>query len=216
MNRKEFLKNVSAIGAITLLPKINIANTPKLQTNFHFIGLGNAGTNALIAFSKRNIDGTFTAVNDKFHTEILKTKNIDFFYFKNDDDKFLSLMKLRKKVFDKIPVMQNTNEHFILLAGLGGLTGSHLSTVLIDILEKENKRYTVIYSVPFPFEGNLQAALADVYLKGTQSNKNVKYVYADKLRTKYPSLKLSDAFNTLDNEMYDAWVNECNLVYPKN
>lgn len=216
MNRKEFLKNISAIGAITLLPKINVANTSIQQTNFHFVGLGNGGTNALVEFSKKNIDGTFTAVNESFHTEILKNKNVDFFYFKNEDDNFLSLMKLRKKIFDRTPAIQNANEHFILLAGLGGLTGSRLSTALIDMLERESKGYTVIYSVPFPFEGNLKAAFADVYLKGTQSNKNMKYVYADNLRTKYPNLKMIDAMKTLDNEMYEAWTNEYNLNYSKN
>lgn len=100
MNRKGFLKNISAVGAIIVLPRINFANTPKLQTNFHFIGLGDGGTNALVTFSKKNINGTFTAVNESFDTEILKNKNIDCFYFKNDENSFLSLMKLRKKLFD--------------------------------------------------------------------------------------------------------------------
>jgi len=215
MDSKDFSKSNFPLASIALLPKINFSKKVTNQTNFYFMGLGNDGTKALIEFSKQNINGKFIAINSNFSTNELSKMNIEFFNFNEDCDFILNMIKLNAIISEKKYNNQNTNEHYVLLASLGELNDAYLSTALIEQFKREETKYTLIYSVPFSFESYFKRAFADIYLKGTQSNKNIKYVYADDIGKKKPNLKMIDVMRALDNEMYKTWIIEFNLLYSK-
>lgn len=214
MNRIDFLKNVTALGAATVLPKLPLLKTENKEKQFHFIGIGGAGTNIVIHFSKKT-NGIFTAVNDKFSYEITENERVNTIVFnKNKEDFTLNLIKLRSEIFNT-ERLKNKDIHFVVLAALGGLQGSYLSSALINILENENQKYTAIYAIPFKFEGQYKEAIANIFIKGTKQNKNIQYVFGNDLIKKFPNLKMKDVFSKFDNEIFETWLIENNINFTK-
>lgn len=212
MNRKDFLKNISAISTLALLPKMVLPQPQIKKQQFHFIGLGGGGSNALLAFYNCNLKGTYTVISSMYNSKLLSDKKIKHFTWKDEPADTQNWNKLKQQLQQESSNISNAEEYFVLLVGLGGLTGSTLAMAIHRLLKNENKKHTIICTVPFPFEGPRNTMIAHQFIKNTQSNPNFKYVFADNLRIKYPGLKMIDAMKTLDNEMLEVWFNEMNRV----
>ncbi len=210
MNRKDFLKNISAVGAIALLPKIELSAKPIQHPKFHFIGLGSAGNKALLEFRKHIVNGTFTAINIdlKEHVVLSKNKKIDSCYWHKKRTEEESWDEIKSQLQEQSYDITNTNDHFVLLAGLGGVTGTALLTIISSMLQIENKKYTIICTVPYNFEGTRPSLASYQFIKENKINKNVNFIFADTFAKKYPGLKMIDCFSALDTEMLKMWLQE--------
>lgn len=207
MNRKQFITNLSGIGLLSYLPNYLQASTNVTNHTTYFLGLGRAGSIALLEFAKQNLKGTFTAINTNFNEDILTNKKIETYVWKEGNINSDNWKTIKDLINTKTINNASSKEHYVLLIGLGGNTGLAIMTGLVDMLKNEKKDYTVIATIPFCFEKTRQE-FAHSCLKILQPNINLKCVFADNLRIKYPGIKMRDAMKTLDKEMLELWLDE--------
>lgn len=146
-----------------------LSNLNKL---FHFIGLGGAGSNVLEGIYAKGFHAKFTCISnparphlpDKIHflkfippgqTSYPRGRASSGF---SDLNTPLHLTREIKEVFTE-------NERYILLAGLGGYTGTKLVEQLITWLHENDKEFMVICSMPYAFEGERRLYASSIVKK---------------------------------------------------
>jgi hypothetical protein len=133
----------------------------------HFIGLGNGGTNAVKYIWSQWVKGRFTVVNDPEDADIpdginlipFRSPKIRKFSGKKRDFYFPD-MEQPLELPDELSGLFRENCRFILLAGLGGYTGTKMAEALSGMLQKEQRDFPTICSMPFSFEGTSRLANA--------------------------------------------------------
>lgn len=174
MNRRDLLKNMAAFGFVTLFPNSVIKACDNSKPLF-IVGLGYAGCNMSNYFCKKGVKAQYLSIKDWDETcEDFKT--IDM-WFQED-------------------------YHYVLLAGLGGVTGSYLIENLNNHLLQKNKQVTTLCSQPFTFEGKLRNKRATIALENIQHIPNVHKIELDNLRPKYGNLSMKESFEKADEEVY--------------
>lgn len=91
-----------------------------------------------------------------------------------------------KSVFD-------SNEHFIILVGLGGLTGTLLGKSIFKLLNNRNANFEFIFSFPFKGEGKMRIARAKSAFEEFKDYRQFKSFCLDDL-IEYGNLTVCDAF----------------------
>jgi len=205
MNRRDLLKLLPRLGAITMVSNDRLFALPKSK-QIHFIGLGNAGSEALKHIYSKGIVGKFTSVND-ISTSI---PDINFIKFVAPPDKWISkgdkLIRISKMnneiiISDELKKVFENNERFILLAGLSGFTGTKLTAALNEYLKKQNKDFISICSLPFDFESDPRKLNAQIVVNNLKNKSNFEFFRLQSIREQYGNLKLKDAF-LLGNEFF--------------
>jgi len=205
MNRRDLLKLLPRLGAITMVSNDRLFALPKSK-QIHFIGLGNAGSEALKHIYSKGIVGKFTSVND-ISTSI---PDINFIKFVAPPDKWISkgdkvvrIPKMNNEIIisDELKKVFENNERFILLAGLSGFTGTKLTAALNEYLRKQNKDFISICSLPFDFESDPRKLNAQIVVNNLKSKSNFEFFRLQSIREQYGNLKLKDAF-LLGNEFF--------------
>ncbi len=205
MNRRDLLKLLPGLGSITMVSNDRLFALPKSK-QIHFIGLGNAGSEALKHIYSKGIVGKFTSVND-ISTSI---PDINFIKFVAPPDKWISkgdkLIRISKmnneiNISDELKKVFENNERFILLAGLSGFTGTKLTAALNEYLKKQNKDFISICSLPFDFESDPRKLNAQSVVNNLKSKSNFEFFRLQSIREQYGNLKLKDAF-LLGNEFF--------------
>ena len=199
MNRRKALKTLMTIGAIAVIPKTFIANsTAEIQP--HFIGLGNSGSNILKYFLKQNATAKFTCLTTtppRMQESEIKYIHIPYIGNKNENAK----LNIPAEVYD----MLEANDKFVLLAGLGGFSGSSLARELAIRLHSLNKDVQTICSLPYKFEGRKRRKEALNTLNTIRHLPKVKYLELDHLRQKYTDLVLSNCFDRGNREFWEVY-----------
>ncbi len=211
MNRRKALKTIMAMGAISVSPQMLLGkNKPSQQ--FHFVGLGNSGCNIARYFLSQNPKGKFTCITHS------KPKNLD------SRIQFIQIPPIGKiihpfgnpyhivsnpdaeiKLNHEVLQLTEGNDKFVLLAGLGGFTGSKLAQQLTLRLHEENKFFQTICSLPFTFEGTKRRKNALKVLNPIKELPQVKYFELDSLKQKYEDLILSKCFERGDMEIWEVY-----------
>lgn len=212
MNRKEFLKNISAMGGLSLLfPKMRSSENHLSIQHYHFIGLGGCGTRALLEFKAHKLNVTFSAVNVNLNAIKSIPEEVSYNYWDDsltDDtinwEGIKTSIKRQIRPYNTRDIIDK-NSHFVLLAGLGGNTGTRLLNIILSKLKEERRKHSIICTVPYAFEGGCRRKLALDFFKQHQTNQNYHFVDAEIIRKRNPGLKMIDAFRILDNEMYEVW-----------
>jgi len=211
MNRRKALKTIMAMGAISVSPQILLSKTKPSQ-QVHFIGLGNSGCNIVQHILNQNPKGKFTCITHS------KPKNLD------SRIQFIRVAPIGKvihpfgdpyhivsepdaKIMLNNEVLQLTegNDKFVLLAGLGGFTGSNLAKKLTLKLHASNKNFRTICSLPFKFEGTKRRNNALNALNAIDHLPQVKHLELDHLKQKYNDLVLSNCFERGDWEFWEVY-----------
>ena len=205
MNRRDLLKLLPGLGAITMISNTRLFALPKSK-QIHFIGLGNAGSEALKHIYSKGIVGKFTSVNDISSS----IPAINFIKFVAPPDKWISngdkLVRISNMnneiiISEELKKLFEKNERFILLAGLSGFSGTKLTASLNGYLEKHNKDFISICSFPFDFESDPRKLNAQIVVNNLKSKSNFEFFRLQSIREQYGNLKLKDAF-LLGNEFF--------------
>jgi len=205
MNRRDLLKLLPGLGAITIISNNKLFALPKSK-KIHFIGLGNAGTEALKLIYNKGIVGKFTSVND-ISTSIPSINFIKFIAppdkWISNGDKLIRISNMNNEIIisDELKKVFKNNERFILLAGLSGFTGTKLTAALNEYLKKENKDFISICSLPFDFESDPRKLHAQSVVNNLKSKSNFEFFRLESIREQYGNLKMKDAF-MLGNEFF--------------
>ena len=165
-----------------------------MTRQLHFIGLGGAGCNAVEYIHGKGIPATYTCIS---HPERPSLPS---------DIHFSSFARLSKwDLFDGYDLVAK-NRRYILLAGLGGNTGTYLVEEFMFLLQYHNRAFSVICSLPFTFEGQQRRIIANRVRTKFQSMNNFICFDLDSLVKHWGDMTLTDAFGKADERFY--WLSQ--------
>ena len=142
-----------------------LTNFIKMNKRIHFIGLGGAGCNALEYIYRQGIKANYTSITYPERPHL------------PPDVHFNAYARISKWHLFEAGTLFNENCRYILLAGLGGDTGSYLVEELTPLLWVQNKEFLILCSSPFSFEGNQRRIIAAGVKTKFQSMSNFVQFY---------------------------------------
>jgi hypothetical protein len=211
MNRREAIKLLASLGAVALLPR-GILQAPVSSREFHFVGLGGGGCNALENIHKKGVRAKYTCVTNPLRPHL--PPDVEFVRFVPPacfDRNYMD--SISKQSFDAAALPGPEIQHifrddstYVLLAALGGYTGSKLVRELAEYLVLKNKRFIIICSAPFSFEGKVNIALAERIKEQLRPLPDFHCFDLQSLREIHGNMTLSDAFAKADEQFYDIFM----------
>ncbi|MBK6345965.1 MAG: hypothetical protein IPF68_08485 [Bacteroidales bacterium] len=175
----------------------------------HIIGLGSGGTNAAKYIWNQWEKGRFTMINDLDNADIpdginlipFQSPKIRMFSGKQRDF-YIPDMEQALEMPDELTGLFRENCRFVLLAGLGGYTGTMMAEALSLMLHKEQKDFLTICSMPFSFEGRNRLTIAREAMERMKVIHNCHFFELDMLRNDHVNMALSEAFPVADSHFY--------------
>ena len=209
MDRRSAIKSILALGAVAVIPipnvfskGLNLAN----DKNLHIIGLGGGGCNALEYYYKQGVQAKFTCISEPRRPHLdSKISFIEYaqpkpFYYEDDWSNIeLTIPSEVKSVFD-------ADEHFIILLGLGGVSGTLLGKSLFHYLLIKNKSFDFICSYPFRNEGSKRVIQAKSAFKEFDKYGQFNAFRMENLRNESEDLTISEAFRKADEHSYKLFM----------
>ena len=203
MNRREALKVMTAIGALSIFPGMLVPGNPG-PVKYHFVGLGGGGCNALEYIYEKGVPARYTEITRSRRNGLPAEIGFINFgspgkYYRDDhleDDVIIS---------PEIENILTEDDFYILLAGFGGATGTNLARELSLYLSKRNRKFMVICSMPFRFEGEGRRTLARQTRGILEKFTNFRYFEMEMIRISCGHLPLSVAFERADEEFYNIF-----------
>ena len=206
MNRRRAIKTLTALAAVVYLPKFELFNNSR-PLKFHFIGLGGAGSNIIEHIHKKRINARYTCITSPERPHL--PDDIEFIQFGPADHDYHTY-KVEMKDLEITDAIQNTfnsDSMFVLFAGFGGTTGTNLTRQLSAMLHQKDKKFMIIYTMPFKFEGTSRNVFA---LKTEQAMDGISNVHSfnlEVIRQKYGNVTLNVAFEKADEFCYQLFRN---------
>ncbi len=201
MDRRKTIKVIASLGALTLLPSIDLINTSQ-KSNIHFVGLGGGGCNALEYIYRKGIKALYTCVTSPERQHL--PSDINFILFDSPEKYFLSKNWYCEKLIlpTEIEAVFKDNCYYYMLVGLGGYTGTMLINKLYPYLKARDKEFTIICSYPFRFEGKKRMEIANTKTKDIQNSVYFMSFKLEDLREMYGDMTLKEAFKKADEQYY--------------
>jgi len=174
----------------------------------HFVGLGKAGCKALEYIYSKGIEAKYTGITDP---GIQLSPSIDFIPFSspkqiryktNGEEIRISDLDQKFVLPDQIKELFNEDCHYIILAALGGFTGTYMAKELTLMLQDQKMSFRTICSLPFPFEGKPKNRIAESALQRLLPVPGFRYFSLDSFSEYYDNLTLSEAFEKADEHFY--------------
>jgi hypothetical protein len=192
--RRDALKRLAAIGALAFVPSVALWSSPAEQTT-HIVGLGGAGLQLLPYFQKRLPDARFTCID----TELPDTKpeNMEFI-----------TVNLASNLYETIQANFGSNDHYVLLAGLGGTTGTHLAEQLSSWLHRNQQSFMTICSLPFTFQGAAMRLHAEQAAARLSSLPGFHCIDLDEIGKPHGHLLMGEVFEKVDEAFYAKFLEE--------
>lgn len=95
-----------------------------------------------------------------------------------------------------------SEEMYLLVAGLGGYTGSYFLEALSIYLHENGFDFLSVASVPFAFEGSRRGSRARSVLSNLSGLRNVFHFELDEIIHRYGHMTVSEAFTTADGYFF--------------
>jgi cell division GTPase FtsZ len=169
----------------------------------HFVGIGQAGKNALIQINNNNEPGIYSYIDGI--PQLLTLPDIHLYQFSYTD------FNQNREHFDTgnyelpdyIINIFNKENRYVICVGLGGITGTHLVKKLYLRLKEKQIEFVVIASFPFSFEGKKRKIMAESAVRLFETN--CFYCFRlDELPVK-DFTSLWDAYNYADTMFYNIY-----------
>ncbi len=183
-----------------------------MKTEIHFVGLGNAGKHIAEYFHSKRVSGSYSVVTHP--DKITQTSDIENILYCHDvEDKIeRRRMELQNHTVESIHLITNEikqlfeyDTRYVLLSGLGKYMGTNLTLQLTDYLISKERKFHVLCSTPFAFEGDNTNDYAKIALKKLLQITNPKVISLNGLRKKYGNMKLAEAYDRIDNEFLEEF-----------
>lgn len=212
MNRRQLLQSIAVLGGATMLSPKHVFAMSSTKP-LHVVGMGDSGCKMLeYLIDKGSISSSaYTAINSDFkgysfpvERQIVIEVPSNTYTGRN-----LNLNALNETSHQLPPTITDAfsdkDKHYVLLAGLGGFTGSYLCKAIPSFLRANTLSYNSIISLPFTHEGLVKRnqAMAIKHSLGHQSN--TVFVDYDGIRAKHGNFKLKEAFNIANEHCFQAF-----------
>ena len=174
MKRRELLKGLGALGAMTLLPGI-LTSGNHSDTQLHFVGLGQGGTNAMVYIHEKGIEAKYSCITGSY-VEHLKPE-MEHLFFETPQDYRIGGIHYKKPmaITSEVKAMLSENHRYIILTGLGASVGTGLISSVIDFLNAEQKDYHAICCLPSLNMGRAKRTYAEEKKAEIEDRKNVLF-----------------------------------------
>ncbi|MEX2513198.1 MAG: hypothetical protein WD398_09850 [Cyclobacteriaceae bacterium] len=181
MKSRNTFDGFSVVESLPLISEGTPKNE-KVRPAMHIIGLGGAGTNILGHFHKKGIQAKYTSITNCERPHF--SEDINFIRFlppfkKNEsgDNRVWSVSDMSQplNIPQDVKELFDPNDQYFLLAGLGGYTGTYMVETLTPWLLKQDKKFVVICTLPFAFEGESRNSFASQVVKKFRHLLNFKY-----------------------------------------
>jgi cell division protein FtsZ len=177
------------------------------KKNIHVIGIGTAGSYLVKLLHKKGVDAKFTYVSDQKISELdEKAQFIEYVpqtVMQEIDGKEypVSDMSAMPELPQQLKDLPIHDDKYILLAGLGGHTGTYFTEQLAQEFERHQKPYAVVCSLPFSIEGRKKLAYATEAKRKLKQKGEFYCVELEKLRYQYGGMSIKEAFDIADEEI---------------
>ena len=183
-----------------------------VDKDIHIIGLGTAGCSALHYFQNKKIAAKYTAITET--NDLVSLEGIEHIPFTPPryvrykmKDRLIWYPDLDKQIVlpNGIKELFSQDHRFILLAGLGGYTGTYMAEVLSTMLNDCEMLFYTICSLPFPFEGTERNTFAITTFNKLRHISNFRYFDFKVLAEQYGDISLAKAFEKGDEKFYEIY-----------
>ena len=204
MKRKEFLKGIIGTAALCYVSRSLIfASDNKFAEGkrVHFVGLGGAGRNSLEYIHGKKVKADYTSIGDfscSSHESIQQVTFCKDFKHHFEAENMPSINEGSNLISTSFLEHSQT---IILLAGLGGFTGTVLGVYLMKKLKAYGKNVYLFATTPFNYEGNSRQKYLAFALKELEHEKNVFLISNEVRRKEFGNLPLEIFFEKTD-EMF--------------
>jgi cell division GTPase FtsZ len=179
----------------------------------HYIGFGGAGCNVVELLHKKGNSGSFTCITHPVRPN--QAAEIDFvhfippgeIFFHNGEELFRrSDPDTPLIVPPEVEVIFDNPGRFVLIAGLGGYTGTNMMEKFACQLHDHNIPFTAIASVPLRFEGTKRRKTARAAINRLRHLNNIHYLELETIAISNGNLPISTAFALADEMMVEMVV----------
>lgn len=198
MNRRELIKSLLAVGAISSLPKA-LKPSVKEQNHYHIVGLGTASAKVMQHFYNKGFKAKYSHIccdDESFYQG--NSIKIDRDLFLEQYGVFLDSLNLPSALNGFF----NTDENYILLAPLGGVSGSYLFRTIYNHLKNKQISCKVLASYPFHFEGSRRVKRASQVSQYAKLGSDFHSFDLEQKKLEWGNQAIREAFNLADEEMY--------------
>ena len=185
---------------------------PTKIKNTIVVGLGGAGCNIVEYLQKNGIKASFIGISNPERPNL--SSDIRFIKFVppqislgEGSGKFLPVSDMNQPLIlpQNIKELFTSNNKYILLAGLGGYTGTYMVEHLADFLKQTKIEFAVICCLPLQFEGKQRKAVAREAQTKLESHVNVTYFDPNTLSQQYGDRSLEDFFDVCNTKVLDIF-----------
>ena len=206
MKRRELIKGLAGLGAMALLPNI-LAMGNQQNNNLHFVGLGSGGTNAMVHIHGKGIKAQYTCITGSYVSHLAPEMEHVCYETSLEYRRNAYKNKTQLAITPEIKSLFNEDDHYIILAGLGGFACTGLISNLLDFLRAEQKNYLAICSMPGVNEGRGRWEYAKQKRMELDGLKNVLYFDHDSVNEEYGRLPIRPTFERADELFYSIFKN---------
>jgi len=211
MDRRKALRNLTGLAALAFLPKQHLFALQQKKA-VHFLGIGSAGTKVLHLFQKREMGDHFTSINDG-RSAMADTHFIQYSHPMTERDRVIQEYyhpdTIAPFVYpEEVKDIFQKDQSYVLLAGLGGYTATHMSKAIIPQLLERNIDFKAVFSLPFAFEGKKKLDLAKEIVEMSLGLPQIRFVDNEAMRKNMGNLSIREAFRKIDEKMVEEYANQ--------
>ena len=174
-----------------------------IQTDkpLHLIGFGGAGSNIIIALQKMGLPAKYTCITQPERENL--APEIAYINFmppgeqritKTGKEFFIPNMQAPVQVPQNIYSLFIPEAHYVLIAGLGGYTGTYLMEHFGTWLPAHKISFTAICVLPFSFERAGSKTIIKRIQKKFKENKRFHFIDLDTYQEKFGDKPLQELF----------------------
>jgi cell division GTPase FtsZ len=174
----------------------------KSNKQIHIVGLGGGGCNTLEYIYKQRFDAEYTCITFPLRNLPAEIKFIFFHPSISLIDSPEGLLEKKLDLPQNIKRVFEPDKLYVLLASLGGYTGTSFIKALFEYLPSRNRDFIAICSYPFKFEGLQRLQNSKNMTQPFQNAPNFIGFHLDSIIEDYGNITLSEVFNKADMEFY--------------
>lgn len=183
-----------------------------IQTNnkpLHIIGFGGAGSTISIALQKMGIPAKYTCITHPKRTDL--APEIDFISFvppgisrvtKTGRVFFSPEMRAPIVVPANVYELFEPNAQYVIIAGLGGYTGTFMWNHFVKWLAAQQKSFSAIGILPFSFERKGAKSIVARIQKKLEEKENCHFIALDSYTEKFGDKPMTELFEQVNRDVY--------------
>lgn len=209
MERRQVIKRLTGLAALAFLPKQHI-HAMQQKKPIHIVGLGSAGTRVMELCYNSGLGDVYSAITNSSECEL---EGVQVIHYKHE-------LSVRERVLQEINHPEaivpfalpdetlnifTADHRYVLLAGLGGYTGTHMSKEIIPLLQRQGKDFKAIFSLPFVFQGKNVVEFAKEVIDQYFDLPQIKFFNSELIREEYGDMPIKSAYKKVDEELLEIY-----------